>query len=163
MIRLTLMLTIATNVAFQRWLILHDFRRKSSNYPSRNSFSNPRGMTSRSGAWISHSCISNLGAPLKLEAIRVNGTQPTSATLYLKQTGNNQFELPALKIEFSSEELGGPLYMNLKVWFNELTNQYDSFVYEQLPDRYAIVSYCTNEDDDPSKVNARLARIAWQS
>ncbi|MDA1051037.1 MAG: hypothetical protein O3C40_11240, partial [Planctomycetota bacterium] len=80
---------------------------------------------------------SNPGEPLNLEAIRVNGTQPKTARLYLKQTGKNQFELPALKIAFSSEELGGPLYMSLKVWFNELTNQKDGFVYEHLPDRYA--------------------------
>ncbi|MDA1229680.1 MAG: hypothetical protein O2856_02810, partial [Planctomycetota bacterium] len=78
------------------------------------------------------------------------------ATIYLKQIEKNEFELPALKIEFSSKELGGPLYLNVKVWFNELTNQFDSFVYKHIPDRYAIVSYCTNEDDDPSKVNARL-------
>jgi hypothetical protein len=74
----------------------------------------------------------------------------------LKQVGKNQFELPALKIEFSSKELDGPLYMSLKIWFNELTNQGDSFYYENLPDRYALLSYCTKQDDDPSKVNARL-------
>jgi hypothetical protein len=97
----------------------------------------------------------NLDA-VHLEAIRINGVKPEAPVLYLKQVGKNQFELPALKIEFSSEELGGPLYMSLKAWFNELTNQGDSFYYENPPDRYALLSYCTKEDDDPSKVNARL-------
>jgi hypothetical protein len=92
---------------------------------------------------------SNLG-----DAIRVNGVKPETA-IYLKQLGKNRFELPALKIEFSSKELGGPVYMTIKAWFNELTNEYDSRFYENLPDRYALLSYCTKEDDDPSKVNAR--------
>jgi hypothetical protein len=99
---------------------------------------------------------SDLGKALPLESIRVNGVQPKSARLYLKRVGKNRFELPAVKIEFSSKELGGPLYLNIKVWFNELTNQYDSPFYERVPDRYALLSYCTKEDDDPSKVNARL-------
>jgi hypothetical protein len=99
---------------------------------------------------------SNLGKALPLESIRVNGGQPKSARIYLKRVGKNQFELPALKIEFSSRELGGPLYLNIKVGFNELTNQHDSPFYEHVPDRYALLSYCTKEDDDPSKVNARL-------
>jgi hypothetical protein len=99
--------------------------------------------------------VSNLDA-VHLEAIRVNGGQPEIPVLFLKQVGKNRFELPALKIEFSSKELGGPLYMSIKAWFNELTNQGDSFYYENLPDRYALLSYCTKEDDDPSKVNARM-------
>ena len=86
----------------------------------------------------------------------MNGAQPKTARLYLKQVGKNKFELPAVKIEFSSKELGGPLYLTAKVWFNELTNQYDSPFYEHVRDRYALVSYCTKKDDDPSKVNARL-------
>lgn len=100
----------------------------------------------------------DMGKALKLDAIRVNGVRPKSERLYLKQVGKNQFELPALRIEYSSKELGGPLYMSLKAWFNELTNQEDSPYYESenVPDRYALLSYCTNENDDPSKVNARL-------
>lgn len=53
---------------------------------------------------------SNLSTPLKLDALRVNGVQPKTSEIYLKEVGKNQFELPALKIEFSSKELGGPLY-----------------------------------------------------
>jgi len=100
----------------------------------------------------------DMGKALNLDAIRVNGVKPKSDRLYLKQVGKNQFELPAMKIEFSSQEIGGPLYLALKVWFNELTNQEDALYYasEYLTDRYALLSYCTKEDDDPSKVNARL-------
>lgn len=100
----------------------------------------------------------DMGKALNLEAIRVNGKKPKTVRLYLKQVGRNRFEVPALKIEFSSEEVGGPLYVALKVWFNELTNQEDSSFYESahLADRYALLSYCTKEDEDPSKVNARL-------
>jgi hypothetical protein len=99
---------------------------------------------------------SDMGKAINLEAIRMNGVKPEMPVIYLKQVGKSQFELPALKIEFSSQELGGPLYMSLKAWFNELTNQGDSPYYENVPDRYALLSYCTKEDDDPSKVNARL-------
>lgn len=99
---------------------------------------------------------SNLGKATPLGAIRINGVQPKTPVLHLKRVEKNQFELPTLKIEFSSNELGGPLYLTVKVWFNELTNQYDSPFYEHVPDRYALLSYCTKEDDDPSKVNARL-------
>lgn len=98
----------------------------------------------------------DLGKAINLEAIRVNGLKPERPTIYLKEVGKNKFELPALQIEFSTRELGGPLYLNLKAWFNELSNQGDSFYYENLKDRYALLSYCTKEDDDPSKVNARL-------
>ena len=99
---------------------------------------------------------SNMGEAIDLEAIRVNGVKPEVPVLYLKHVGKNQFELPALKIEFSTEELGGPLYMTVKAWFNEVSNIYDSTYYENVPDRYAVLSYCTNEDEDPSKVNARM-------
>jgi hypothetical protein len=97
-----------------------------------------------------------MGKAINLEAIRMNGVKPEIPAIYLNQVGKNQFELPALKIAFSSQELGGPLYMSLKAWFNELTNQGDSPYYENVPDRYALLSYCTKEDDDPSKVNARM-------
>jgi hypothetical protein len=99
---------------------------------------------------------SDLRRPVNLNAIRVNGTPPKSTRLYLKQVGKNRFELPTLKIVVSSKVLGGPLYISLKAWFNEITNQYDSPFYVHVPDRYALLSYCTNEKDDPSKVNARL-------
>jgi hypothetical protein len=99
---------------------------------------------------------SNSREAINLEAIRVNGVKPEVSVLYLKQAGKNQFELPALKIEFSTEELGGPLYVTVKAWFNEVTNITDSRYYENAPDRYALLSYCTNEDEDPSNVHARM-------
>ena len=156
MIRLTLMLIIVTNEALPALADAPALQAKVIELPGQKLVFKPTRDDITVGCVIFSLFHSNLGEPLNLEAIRVNGTQPKAAKLYLKQTGKNQFELPALKIEFSSEELGGPLYMSLKVWFNELTNQKDGFVYEHLPDRYAIVSYCTKEDDDPSKVNARL-------
>lgn len=101
---------------------------------------------------------SDMGRALPLEAIRVNGRTPRSPTLYLKPAGKNRFELPAMRIEFSTNELGSPLYLALKVWFNELTNQEDSPYYEgdHLEDRYALLSYCSNENEVPAGVNARL-------
>ena len=99
---------------------------------------------------------SDMSKAFPLDAVRVNGKKPETAELYLKQLGKNQFELPALKIEYSSKELRGPLYLTLKVWFNELTNQYDSPLYENTPDRYALLSYGTKEDEDPFTLNARL-------
>lgn len=90
-----------------------------------------------------------------LDAVRVNGARPKTSTLYLRQTAKNQFELPALKIEHSAAKAGGPLYLSIKVWFNELTNQQDSPYYANLPDRYALLTYCTDEQDDPSEENAR--------
>lgn len=99
---------------------------------------------------------SDMSKPLRREAIRVNGAKLEAEVLYLKQVGKNQFELPAMKIEFSPQELGGPLILTLKPWFNEVTNQYDSLFYDHVPDRYAQLSYCTQEDFDTSGLNARL-------
>lgn len=92
---------------------------------------------------------------VNLEGVRINGAVPTGSYLYLKQVGKNRFELPALKIEYSKDAAGGPLYLALKVWFEGISNQGDPFYYEKLPDRYALLTYCTNEADDPAKVNAR--------
>ena len=156
MIRLTLMLTIVTNVALPALADGPALQTQVIELPGQNLVFKPTRDDITVGCVILSLYHSNLGEPLNLEAIRVNGTQPKTARLYLKQTGKNQFELPAVKIEFSSKELGGPLYLTVKVWFNELTNQYDSPFYENVPDRYSLVSYCTKEDDDPSKVNARL-------
>jgi hypothetical protein len=100
--------------------------------------------------------IADPSRALDLEALRVNGIKLKAPRLYLLQVGENRFELPALKIEFSRQALGGPLYLSLKAWFNELNNQQDSPYYENVPDRYALLSYCTQEDQDASKVNVRL-------
>jgi len=156
MIRLTLMLTIVTNAALPALADSPALQTQVIELPPQKLLFKPTRDDITVGCVVFSLYHSNLGKRINLEAIRVNGAQPKTARLYLKQVGKNQFELPALKIEFSSKELGGPLYMTLKVWFNELTNQFDSVVYEHLPDRYALVSYCTKEDDDPSKVNARM-------
>ena len=99
---------------------------------------------------------SDLGARMNLNALRVNGIIPRTSRLYLKQVARNRFEIPAMRIECDTAMLGGPLYITLKAWFNEVTNQKDGLLYTHLPDRYALVSYCTDEDDDPTMVNARL-------
>jgi hypothetical protein len=88
------------------------------------------------------------------DGIRINGVVPKSSQLNLKQVGKNQFELPALKIEYSSQVFGGPLYLTLKVWFNEVSTE-DVFFYQDRQDRYALLTYCTDEAEDPAMVNAR--------
>jgi hypothetical protein len=77
---------------------------------------------------------------------RVNGVENGSryAYLCLRQVAKNQFELPAMKIEYS---LDGPepiFCMSVKVWFNEVTNQHDSDLYVNRDDRYSLVSWCTS-------------------
>ncbi len=71
------------------------------------------------------------------------------AWLYISLTrlATNQFELPPLKIEFPTNEHSGLLCMSVKVWFNEVSNQYDSMFYQKTDDRYALVSYCTESPD----------------
>ncbi len=88
-------------------------------------------------------------------AARINDVAPKGTTLYLKRAGKNQFELPALKIQYSREDSGGPIYLALKVWFDGISNQDDPFYYQNHPDRYALLTYCTNESEDPAKVNVR--------
>jgi hypothetical protein len=77
--------------------------------------------------------------------VRVNGVEAKQWNyIYLKQVGKNQFELPALRIEFAPngpETIG---CLSVKIWFNEVTNYTDSALYEHRDDRYALVSWCTN-------------------
>ncbi len=55
-----------------------------------------------------------------------------------------------------STELGAPLFLSIKAHFNELTNQQDVPYYEHhLSDRYALLTYCTDENNDPALENAR--------
>jgi hypothetical protein len=77
--------------------------------------------------------------------VRVNGAKSNSTFMYidLKRVAKNQFELPPLKIEFSTNEPGGLLCVSIKVWFSEVSNQYDSMFYQNLDDRYALVAWCT--------------------
>jgi hypothetical protein len=91
-----------------------------------------------------------------LDGVHVNGARPKTSRLYLKQIGKNEFALPALRIEFSSAELGGPLFLSIKACFNELTTQEDVPYYaNHLSDRYALLTYCTDENNDPAQENAR--------
>ena len=80
--------------------------------------------------------------------VRVNGVEVDRwESIYLKQVGKNQFELPALRIEFAPAPPGGPDAigcLSVKVWFNEVTNYSDSLLYERGDDRYALLSWCTS-------------------
>jgi hypothetical protein len=80
-----------------------------------------------------------------------------SAWLYIYPTrlATNQFELPALRIEMSTNEPQSLLCLSVKVWFNEISNQYDSMYYQNLDDRYALVSFCTRAPE-PSEVRSRF-------
>ncbi len=59
----------------------------------------------------------------------------------------------------AAQVISGPLCMSVKVWFNEVTNQYDSPFYENVPDRYALVSYCT-KDIPEARARHRQNRVA---
>jgi hypothetical protein len=75
--------------------------------------------------------------------------------IYLSEVAKNQFELGPLKIEVSGNQQNVLLCLSIKVWFNEVTNQYDGLYYENLDDRYALVSYCSDAPE-PSPVEARF-------
>jgi hypothetical protein len=89
-----------------------------------------------------------------------NRVVPTEsgAWLYiaLPQLSTNRFELGPLKIEFPTNESSGLLCLSVKVWFNEVSNQYDSHYYQNLDDRYALVSYCTSAPDTSSGAGSRF-------
>jgi hypothetical protein len=36
--------------------------------------------------------------------------------------------------------------LSIKVFFNEITYQYDALYYETVDDRYALLSYCTTDE-----------------
>lgn len=48
-----------------------------------------------------------------------------------------------MTLEFPTNAPGGQLCLSVKVWFNEVSNQYDSMYYQNLDDRYALVPFCT--------------------
>jgi hypothetical protein len=77
--------------------------------------------------------------------VRVNGVEAERWNyIYLKQVGKNQFELPALRIEFAPDGPDTIGCLSVKVWFNEVTYWADSDLYEHRDDRYALLSWCTN-------------------
>jgi hypothetical protein len=65
----------------------------------------------------------------------------------LRQLSTNQFEMPPLKLEFPTNDNNGLFCISIKVWFNEVSNQYDSLFYQKTDDRYALASYCTSSPD----------------
>lgn len=75
----------------------------------------------------------------------------------LRQLGSNQFELPQVTFE-ASDDQPGPLCLGLKVWFHEIPNEYDSPFYVNTPDRYSLVSYCT-EDHRQARARHRQNRV----
>jgi len=77
--------------------------------------------------------------------VRVYGVEAEQWNyVYLKQVGRNQFEVPALRIEFAPDGPDTIGCLSVKVYFNEVTNQADSDLYEHRDDRYALLSWCTN-------------------
>jgi hypothetical protein len=83
----------------------------------------------------------------KPEEVRVNGVRPQSSWQYvdLTRVATNEFELAPLAIELPTEPRG-LLCMSVKVWFQEVPNEYDSLYYQETDDRYALVSFCTRAD-----------------
>jgi hypothetical protein len=81
----------------------------------------------------------------------------THAWLYidLPEAGKNQFLLAPLKIGFTGDKPSGMICASVKVWFKEVTNQYDSMFYEKTDDRYALVSFCTRPPEE-SDVESRF-------
>jgi hypothetical protein len=94
------------------------------------------------------------------EQVWVNGAKPRSSWTYidLDQTAKNRFELPLLRIEYARTHPDILVCMSVKALFNEVTLQYDSMYYEDIEDRYALVSYCTHPSDHPSEVTARFSQ-----
>jgi hypothetical protein len=88
---------------------------------------------------------------------RRNTARTTHAWLYidLPETGKNQFALAPLKIEVTRSDPRGMVCTSVKVWFKEVTNQYDSMFYEKTDDRYALVSFCTRPPEE-SEVRSRF-------
>jgi hypothetical protein len=106
-------------------------------------------------------------AVLSSHPVRINGVEARPWNyLYLKQVGKNQFELPALRIEFvpdGPERIG---CLSVKIWFNEVTNQADSDLYENRDDRYALLSWFTNPPElmkDPSYMRSAQNRVQTPS
>ena len=114
-------------------------------------------------------------AVLSSHPVGINGVEARPWNyLYLKQVGKNQFELPALRIEFAPEGPETIGCLSVKIWFNEVTHQFDSDLYENRDDRYALVSWCTNppellkdtsyrrsahnREQTPGELRERLAR-----
>jgi hypothetical protein len=98
-------------------------------------------------------------------ALRVNGTRSNSTFSHidLKPVAKNQFELPSLKIEFDTNAPGALLCLSVKVWFSEVSNQYDSLFYKNTDDRYALVAWCSSSpDSSPARSRFKQNRVATE-
>jgi hypothetical protein len=78
----------------------------------------------------------------------------------LRQVAQNEFELPALKIEYSDNEPGAFLCMSVKAWFNEVSNFGDAMLYENLPDRYALLAWCSSPEQRHRFDENRVATLS---
>ncbi len=66
--------------------------------------------------------------------------------LELKRVGDNRFELPSLKIEPASKG-AGTVCLSVKAWFSEVASESDSLYWIDMADRYALLSFCTKDDE----------------
>ena len=100
------------------------------------------------------------------ESIQVNGSGPDANSVvsdppqafiytYLEQVSENRFELPAMTIEFGKAD---HVCMSVKAWFSEVPNEHDSQYYQDIDDRYALVSYCTSPPVDSALGKARFSQ-----
>ncbi|MEW6158632.1 MAG: hypothetical protein AB1813_14460 [Verrucomicrobiota bacterium] len=93
-----------------------------------------------------------------IEVIERHRTAPEKAAWFyinLPSARPNQFQFGPLKIESAGPELAGLICMSLKIWFNEVPNEFDGLYYQNLDDRYALVSFCTHPPD-PRPVRSRF-------
>jgi hypothetical protein len=67
--------------------------------------------------------------------------------LELRPVGTNAFELPPFAIEPPEAGAAGPVCLAVKAWFNEVPNEYESFYWSRLDDRYSLLSFCTRDDE----------------
>ena len=96
-------------------------------------------------------------AVLSSHPVRINRVEAEPWNyLYLKQVGKNQFELPALRIEFAPDGPETIGCLSVKILFNEVTAQADSDLYEHRDDRYALLSWCTNAPESIGPCTRRL-------
>lgn len=81
-------------------------------------------------------------------------TKPPQTYIYkfASRVSHDLFELPPTTIEFDE---GDHVCMSVKASFDHVTNQYDSLYYQNIDDRYALVSYCTT---NRSEGNARFSQ-----
>lgn len=77
--------------------------------------------------------------------VRIDGRAPEAAwtTIELARVERDRFALPTLQVVHPPDVL---VCLSIKVWFAEVGNQHDALLYEDLDDRYALVSFATRTD-----------------